>query len=221
MAARVRRLAGTLQTAANAGSPDLYTVPAGKCAVLRSYLYALETASSGVYKVAVRTAAGNPGNTGVPTAYLWGGQVPSNSGVTVPLGLVLYAGDSFYVETSAAPAYHLFQGVEFDAPASALGLHRVVLTDVTTTAKTYTVPAGKRFRVREVTYSKYSSTAAGLAVVAVNSVGYLLRKVTAATTEDFQVISTDISVNAGEVISASLSGGGAMHAWLSGTLEDV
>lgn len=201
MAHRIRRLGVVANPAANTRT-RLYTVPAGKAALLRTVSFGGATGSASLMGITINGFG-----------FVWQPPVPASGSLIVPLGTYLTAGDYVDAENTTTDGYTLLQGVEFDTPPPSLA--RPVVVTVTSGA-VYTVPAGKRLRVRDVTLCPHNGT--GIKVdVTINGVGYLFR---GDVPPAGLVIGHDMTVNAGEVISAQRNQG-TVNLFITGLLEDA
>lgn len=192
--------------AANART-RLYTVPAGKKAILRTLTYSNDNGSAVLMGTTINGAG-----------FLWQETVQGgDNSKTFQLATVLTAGQYVDVESNAGATNYLLQVAELDerdAPEAQTIYH----DQIGVSLKTYSPPAGKRFRIREIVVSPHNG--AGFNVnLYIGGIGYLLRTTTKADPNNI-VINTDMTVNAGESLG-STANGGTIHAWYSGVLEDA
>lgn len=187
----------------------LYTVPTGKKAILRTLTYATEnTVAGGV--IMGTTISGN--------GFIWTEKITDTySSKTFQLSTVLHAGHVVDVEANATVCYFMLEYAEMDEREGG-ELNLVFHDQIGLSPKTYTVPAGKRFRIKEIVVSPHGNTGADISLNIQNQ-GYLLRARPNSSGDNI-VIATDISVNPGEVVESGASGG-TFHAWYSGILEDA
>lgn len=204
MAVLIRRLGAASNIAANT-STTIYTVPTGRAAMLRSLHFGGTTDITFTVELVL-------GSLIIP--FLSPTLVKGASGLALPLSTVLKSGDSVRVIHSATGGYTMLQGAEFDfSPPT---LHRESVTDVGTTLVSLATPAGLRFRIREVIIA-YAATG-GIASLAINNVGYVVRRTMVAN--ENLIAGVDMSVNPGESLGYSVSAGTA-HFYLSGVREDA
>lgn len=203
MAAVLRRVAASNPTP-NTVVP-IYTVPPGRKAIVRTVSQGTDAASPGTTMV-LSLPGGN---------LLSEVQVLAGASRMWPLGTVLNEGEQLRAFHSTGTAYTLVGLVELEASIEGAALHRVDLLDIVT-ERSYVVPNGKRFRIREVIISTANATT-DVQVRIGNTAGYLVKM----NTKEPAVVGTDIVAFPGEAIIARASGTGLVHAYLSGVLEDA
>lgn len=210
MSFQVRRLGAA--TAPAATRTRLYTVPAGKVALITGLHLGKDLTSNG--RMGVTLGNATDGDLG----FIWDATMTGAfSSRQYPLSTVLQAGEYINIENSETACFTAIQGAEFDATDTSAGLlFRTTFISVQTSAGTYTVPAGKRFRVREVVICQHN-TQSDVSVYIAN-IGHFI-KVRALAGEPV-VVKSDISVNAGETITAGATGG-TVHVFFSGIMEDA
>lgn len=203
MTAIVRRATRT-SPAANTRL-NLYTVPTGKSAVLRTLTMAHDLGSTTQMGAELNGAG-----------FLWSVQVPQIDSKVWPLSTVMTAGQTINIESAGVSTYYLLQYVEMDATAEGVNLWTHYASNVQAATVTYTVPAGKRVRVREMVICPHGSSSGSFSS-AISGQGYLARGLFAGQNI---VIGMDMSVNAGEVISSSAVTA-TTHIFYSGVIEDA
>lgn len=207
MAATVRRV--NASNIAAATRTLFYTVPTGKVAVVRTITQSNDAGALSVMGVTINGAG-----------FLWDSRVANgvDSCKVWPLSTVLTAGQTLHAEHSQGSCYTMAQVVEMDATLEGRNLWQFHANTVNTGTKTYTVPAGKRVRVREAVLCPHS--ASGSANIYIGSTGHLVK--TALAANENVVVSLDMSINAGESLGcAGTSNGSSVHAFLSGVIEDA
>lgn len=203
MAAIVRRVNAS-GIAANTRT-RLYTVPAGKVAVLRTLTQGNDNTTAITMGAEVNGAG-----------FLWSNTVAGSSAMHWPLGTVLYEGQYMNVEHNAGSAYSMLQYVEMDRATEGRNLWQWHAVNIHSATATYTVPAGKRVRVREVVVCPHSTVNSNQMSIYINSIGHFLKGSYSNT-----VLGTDMSVNPGEIIGASAAATYGTHVFLSGVIEDA
>lgn len=185
---------------------DIYQVPAGKRAIVRSIFQGYDggvvDASMGVYARGV--------------GMFWDQKVSQFDSRIWPCSTVLDAGETIGAYHTQAGMYTMVQIAELDQ-RDAENLWRLQFNSVGAAAQTYTVPAGKRVRVREVILANHGDTADYSVYIA--SIGHLVKHHAVARVGN--VFGMDMSVNAGETIGAVVPVGPAGHVFLSGVIEDA
>ncbi len=202
MALRVRRLGNASNIAANTRT-RLYAVPAGKRALLRGVHFGND--NGGAIRMGI-TLNG--------AGFVWQPEVVGSGSLVVPLATVLNPGDAIDAEHTATNAYTMLQGVEFDDPRPEL--LRIDALNLGGGATYYTVPAGKRLRVREVVVCPHNNTPNISTYI--GGIGHFV-KAAPIDTKGI-VLACDLSANAGEQIGAA-STIAPTHAFYSGVLEDA
>lgn len=203
MSAKKQRL-GLASNIAAATRTRIYTVPAGKVAIL-------STVTQG--------SDNGPQNMGLTIngfGWLWQPNITGTFANRVwPMSTVLNAGEYIEVEHSAAGGYTAVFGVELDA-RDAPQAYRTSFFNLTSTAQNLVIPAGKRLRIREVVICPHGGS--GTANIYISGIGYLVRSRLAAN--EPEVHRTDMLAFAGETLGASGSGT-TLHAFISGEMLDA
>lgn len=216
MSFRVRRLAAIHYTVAANTDQGIYTVPAGKVAVLRGITIGNNNGS------AVNAGILNGG-----AGYLWDMPLPAAgqaagspaAALHLPVRSVLHAGNSLAARMSiSGQVYVTVEGAEFDAPPGNPELYRLDIHNVAVGGSTSpAIPAGKRYRMREIVIANHSTNAD--VNISIHNIVLLHREHLQAA-KGGRILQVDVTLNPGEQIFASTSGT-PVHVFTSGTLEDA
>jgi len=207
MAVQHRRF--TASNPAAGTSTLLYTVPAGRKAIVRTVSQSTDAVST----------------TGTSMVLLLGSSAllsevfvqPSSSRLW-PLSTVLLEGEELRVTHLQGVSQTMVELVELDAIVEGLTLHRIDLRDIATAERSAFIPADRRFRVRELVLSTAGATTdVQVRISAGGTVGYLAK----VSTREPAVIGLDMLLFGGETITARGTGTGNVNAYLSGVLEAV
>lgn len=194
----------------------LLDVPAGKKIILRSITYSTNNGTPPLMGLTINGAGfiwDEGGNVSNPT-------ITSADSKTFQLATVLNPGEYLEAQANLSDCYFTLGYVEMDATREGANLHKVYLSNFSASGagtQTYTVPAGKRFRVRELHCAQHSTS--GNVNIYIGGIGYLYRR--NLTAHKNEVVHTDISVNAGEGLGAAADAGMVVHLFASGVLEDA
>lgn len=183
----------------------LYTLPAGKRAIVRSIYQGYD---GGVVDASMSVAFNGAG-------FLWDQKVSNQDHRVWPMSTVLVAGNYLDVSHSQRGMYTMAQIVEMDE-ADFANPAQVHIISASGSGSAYTVPAGKRFRIRELVVTNHGDRSD--VSVYITGQGHLAK--IEAQPRVGNVIGMNMVASAGEQIGHTVSGP-AVHYWLSGVLEDV
>lgn len=182
----------------------LYTVPAGKVAILRTLTQGNDNG------FAVRMGAEVNG-----AGWLWYPTVAAGGARVWPLSSVLYEGQYVNVEHNNGASYSMLQYAEMDRATEGRNLWQLHHLSVNGTTASYVVPAGKRVRVREVIACPHDASNNFSSFI--SGIGHFWK----GTITESTVLGTDMSVNAGETIGSTAGTASAFHMFYSGVIEDA
>lgn len=187
----------------------IYTVPAGKMAILRTVTQAFDGAAGGGAQW-MGLLLNNVG-------FLWVNVMTDPQvSKTWNMGTVLYPGDTLSVEHQENSGYTMCLLDELDVRDGPT-IQRVNLLDVGTSQKAYAVPAGKRFRIREVVFSPHNQ---GCQLnLYIGGIGYIARRTIAGNAPEVHHV--DLLALPNESIGAVSTPVTPLNVWLSGELIDA